>query len=193
MLGIGGHLGAGVSALLDGQLDPGDSERAWAHVLACAPCRQLVEHEAWVKAQLRAIRGGEPSARLLGSLYDLDDAAGAAAGVAAGPASGAGADSAAGSRPTWEGIQAWAAVNEIERRAKGRRRAGLALFGAGSVSVAVISFASLGLAPPPAGVPATSIRSTSSASSSPSPARLEDASPGRFGERRGQLGLLIEP
>ena len=34
-----GHLGARVSALLDGQLSPADEERAWDHVHSCHQCR----------------------------------------------------------------------------------------------------------------------------------------------------------
>src|SRR4051794_41941280 len=46
---LGGHLGASVSALVDGQLDKESTERAWAHVAECPPCRRLVQHEGWVK------------------------------------------------------------------------------------------------------------------------------------------------
>lgn len=140
MWGFSGHIGASVSALVDGQLDAESAERAWSHVLTCPACRRLVEREGWVKAQLRSMAGNEPSARLLGSLYGLDD--------------------------RWAGIEAWSAVDEIERKTKGRRRAGLALVGAGSVSVAVLGFASLGgaslgIGQSPAGTPATSFtRST---------------------------------
>ena len=47
-----GHLGARVSALLDGQLSPADEERAWAHVHSCHQCRDAVEREGWVKTRL---------------------------------------------------------------------------------------------------------------------------------------------
>lgn len=46
------HLGNRVSALLDGQMGPEEEERAWAHVHGCHECRDLVEHEGWVKTQL---------------------------------------------------------------------------------------------------------------------------------------------
>lgn len=46
------HLGNRVSALLDGQLGPEEEERAWAHVHGCSACRDLVEHEGWVKTRL---------------------------------------------------------------------------------------------------------------------------------------------
>ncbi len=150
---LGGHLGPSVSALVDGQLDPETSERAWAHVLTCPPCRRLVEREGWVKTQLASMSGNEPSARLLGSLYDLDAASDAA--------------------------EAWAAVDRIEHKGRRRRRAGIALAGAGSVSAAVFGFASLSGAPlgiggAPAGPPATSL-SRPAVTSAPTPALMAPA------------------
>jgi hypothetical protein len=50
-----GHLGARVSALLDGQLSPDETERAWEHVHACHACRDLVEREGWVKRRLAGL------------------------------------------------------------------------------------------------------------------------------------------
>lgn len=133
MPNLGGHIGSTVSALVDGQLDHHAAERAWAHVLTCPPCRRLVEREGWVKRQLATMGGYEPSARLLGSLYELDPA-----------------------------TEAWAAVGELERKGRGRRRAGLALAGVGSVSAAVFGIASLGgaglgISGGPAGTPATTL------------------------------------
>jgi anti-sigma factor RsiW len=119
---LSGHLGSTVSALVDGQLDAEATERAWQHVHHCPPCRRLVEHEGWVKRQLAQI--GEvpeperPSDRLLGSLLDLDPAA-----------------------------VAWAETQEIEDRGRTRRRAGIALVGAGSVSAAVLGLSTLSGAP----------------------------------------------
>lgn len=121
---LGGHLGSAVSALVDGALDDAATERAWAHVLGCAPCRQAVEREGWVKRQLATMSPDEPPNHLLGSLYDLD-----------GPPAPGDADRLE---------ESWAAVGEIERRGRSRRRTGIALVGAGSVSVAVLGFASLG-------------------------------------------------
>lgn len=141
-----GHLGSSVSALVDGQLDADSTERAWSHVLTCPSCRRLVEREGWVKSRVRSLGGNEPSARLIGSLYHLEED---------------GRPGQAAARPSWEGVQAWAAVDEIERRGRGRRRAGLAVVGAGSVSAAVLGFAylggaSLGIGQAPAGNPVTS-------------------------------------
>ena len=50
-----GHLGTRVSALLDGQLPPAESDRAWAHVHGCHVCRDLVEREGWVKTRLSGL------------------------------------------------------------------------------------------------------------------------------------------
>lgn len=145
LLGLGGHLGGpAVSALVDGQLDEECEERAWAHVAACPGCRRAVEREGWTKRQLHRVPGGEPSARLLGSLYDLDAShlhpAGSAEQVA----------------------ESWAAVEHLERQGRSRRRAGIALVGAGSVSAAVLglstlSGASLGIGGAPSGTPTPAV------------------------------------
>lgn len=50
-----GHLGSRASALLDGQLSPEDTERAWDHVHTCHTCRDLVEREGWVKTRLAGL------------------------------------------------------------------------------------------------------------------------------------------
>lgn len=65
-----GHLGARVSALLDGQLSPEETERAWAHVHACHACRDLVEREGWIKTRLAGLSHGTNPApdHLKGSL-----------------------------------------------------------------------------------------------------------------------------
>ena len=144
---LGGHLGIAVSALLDGQLDPSSAERAWAHVQACGSCRRQVEREGWVKTQLASMTSDSapPPEQLLGSLYGLGSGAGTA-----------------GDRSGPSGAEAWAAVGEIERRGRVRRRTGLAVAGAGSVSVAVLGLATLtgstlgiggGAANPPSSAP----------------------------------------
>jgi hypothetical protein len=65
-----GHLGARVSALLDGQLPPAEEERAWEHVHSCHFCRDAVEREGWVKTRLAGLSFGDTPAseRLKGSL-----------------------------------------------------------------------------------------------------------------------------
>jgi len=65
-----GHLGSRVSALLDGQMSSEEAERAWAHVHVCHLCRDLVEHEGWVKTRLAGLSFGDTPTpdRLKGSL-----------------------------------------------------------------------------------------------------------------------------
>ena len=50
-----GHLGSRVSALLDGQLSPEETDRAWEHVHQCHACRDRVEREGWVKTRLSGL------------------------------------------------------------------------------------------------------------------------------------------
>lgn len=124
---LGGHLGVTVSALVDGQLDPASAERAWAHVQGCGLCHRQVQREGWVKRQLAAMTGEQgPPPQLLGSLYGLS----------------AGREGAV-EEPSPDPAVAWAAVEELERQGRGRRRAGIALVGVGSVSAAVLGFATL--------------------------------------------------
>lgn len=52
------HLGSRVSALVDGCLTPEEEERCWNHVHTCHTCRDLVEHEGWVKTQLAQLSLG---------------------------------------------------------------------------------------------------------------------------------------
>ena len=68
-----GHLGSRVSALLDGQMSAEEAERAWAHVHACHLCRDLVEHEGWVKTRLAGLSFGDTPTpdRLKGSLLGV--------------------------------------------------------------------------------------------------------------------------
>ncbi len=63
-----GHLGARVSALLDGQLSATESDRAWAHVHLCHVCRDAVEREGWVKTRLSSLGGASAPSHLKGSL-----------------------------------------------------------------------------------------------------------------------------
>ncbi|HWU23682.1 MAG TPA: hypothetical protein VN088_19240 [Nocardioides sp.] len=62
-----GHLGARVSALLDGQLSADEAEEAWRHVYGCHACRDLVEREGWVKSRLAGLAADADQA----SLHDL--------------------------------------------------------------------------------------------------------------------------
>lgn len=65
-----GHLGSRVSALLDGQLSPVESDRAWAHVHLCHVCRDAVEREGWVKTRLATLGGASAPSHLKGSLLN---------------------------------------------------------------------------------------------------------------------------
>jgi len=119
ILKLHGHIGSTASALVDGQLSPAEEERAWKHVLGCPGCRRLVEKEGWVKQRLAAL-GSTP---------------------------------AFGTPPTLMGslydVDAWATVDEIERRST-RRRTATALVGAGSVGFAVLAV--MAVTSPPAGL-----------------------------------------
>jgi predicted anti-sigma-YlaC factor YlaD len=68
-----GHLGARVSALLDGQLSADEAERAWEHVHTCHACRDLVEREGWVKTRLAGLssEAGHAPDHLKGSLLGM--------------------------------------------------------------------------------------------------------------------------
>jgi hypothetical protein len=55
VVGVIGHLGSRVSALLDGQLSPEETDRAWEHVHQCHSCRDQVEREGWVKTRLTGL------------------------------------------------------------------------------------------------------------------------------------------
>ena len=119
ILKLHGHIGSNASALVDGQLSQADEERAWSHVLGCPGCRRLVEREGWIKQRLAGLGAGAPAPAAPPTLLgNLYD------------------------------VDAWAQVDEIERRST-RRRATVALVGAGSVGVAVLAL--LTVATPPAG------------------------------------------
>jgi len=189
MIPLSRHLGSSVAALVDGQLDEAAQERAWAHVAGCQSCHAAVERERWTKRQLGLMAGGEPSARLLGSLFELDashpsfqmTASGSAPPASTSPSASSPSDPDHGAR------NAWAAVTELESQGRGRRRAGLAAVGVGSVSAAVFGLSSLsgallGIGSAPAGTPTaplTGSTSTPSPSSAPTAWRV----PSRPGSR----------
>ena len=99
MLSLSGHIGSKVSALVDGQLPPAEEERAWSHVLSCPGCRRLVEHEGWTKRQLGSLCGSMTMEPPPQLLGSLYD------------------------------VDAWAAVDAIEKRSR-RRRTAVAVVGA---------------------------------------------------------------
>ena len=110
MFSLSGHIGTRVSALVDGQLPPGEEERAWSHVLTCPGCRALVEQEGWTKRQLGSLGApvsADPPVQLPGHLLG-----------------------------TLHAVDVWAEVEAIERRSTRRRTA--ALVGGGAVGAAVL-------------------------------------------------------
>lgn len=117
-MGVIGHLGTRVSALLDGQLSPADEERAWDHVHSCHQCRDAVEREGWVKTRLATMQlaGASVPTHLKGSLL-----------VHAG---------------------GWGEVPEHPALAGARRRhLGLTGIGGGAVGAAVMGVLALGASP----------------------------------------------
>lgn len=138
------HLGPRVSTLLDGQMSPDESERAWTHVHACHQCRDQVEREGWVKTRLAGLSFGTAAApdHLKGSLL------GASLGVPPGDVYLALAHR-ADSRP--------------------RRNAGLIAVGGGAVGAAVMGVLALGAAPADAPTIDRRVPHTSVVSPSPNP------------------------
>lgn len=122
-----GHLGARASALLDGQLSPEETERAWTHVHQCHLCRDLVEREGWVKTRLAGLsHGGDCApAGLKGSLLGAPDCA--PTGL-----------------PPGDFFLAMATQHGPDRP---RRALGLAAIGGGAVGAAVMGVLVLGTAP----------------------------------------------
>jgi anti-sigma factor RsiW len=118
ILKLHGHIGSTASALVDGQLSPAEEERAWKHVLGCPGCRRLVEREGWIKKRLAGLAAPDAFAPPPRLMGSLYD------------------------------VDAWATVDEIERRSTRRRAAGV-LVGAGSVGLAVMAV--MAVTAPPAG------------------------------------------
>ena len=119
ILKLHGHIGSTASALIDGQLSPAEEERAWKHVLGCPGCRRLVERESWVKQRVAGLAAPHGFAPPPTLIGSLYD------------------------------VDAWATVDEIERRST-RRRTATALVGAGSVGLAVLAV--MAVTSPPAGL-----------------------------------------
>lgn len=107
MLSLSGHIGSKVSALVDGQLPTAEEERAWSHVLTCPGCRRLVEHEGWTKRQLGTLHGSAMMNPPPQLLGSL------------------------------YAVDAWSAVDEIEKRSR-RRRTAVVLVGGGALSACVL-------------------------------------------------------
>jgi hypothetical protein len=134
------HLGARISALLDGQLSHEEAERAWAHVHTCHFCRDAVEREGWVKTRLAGLSydAGRAPAGLKGSLLGM---------------------------PPSDAYLAFAGGRPDHRM---RRNVGLAAIGGGAVGAAVMGVLALGAAP--ADAPTIERRSPVTNVITPSPA-----------------------
>jgi anti-sigma factor RsiW len=147
MTAMGGHLGPRVSALLDGQLDEQETERAWAHVHGCHLCRDQVEREGWVKTRL-AGSSLEPVAvpeSLRGALLGM---------------------------PPGDVLMAMAGRRPEPSSSRTRRTVGLAAIGGSAAGAAVMGVLALGAAP--ADVPNVDRRLPSSQVTTPTqpPAKL---------------------
>lgn len=142
--GWGAHLGDRASALLDGQLSPEDTERAWEHVHGCHACRDQVEREGWLKR------------RLAGLTYD--PTAGAPESLK-GSLLGAPGDVFFGFHAELHGHVAPARSN--------KRALGLAALGGSAVGAAVMGVLAFGAAP--AAAPTTQLPSASLSTVTPTP------------------------
>ena len=69
------HLGASVSALVDGELDHPHRERVLAHLAHCLPCRAEVEAQRRFKQSLRVLAGPPPGLSLSDRLLAISDPA----------------------------------------------------------------------------------------------------------------------
>jgi anti-sigma factor RsiW len=145
ILKLHGHIGSTASALIDGQLSPAEEERAWNHVLGCPGCRRLVERESWVKKRVAGLAAPQGFAPPPTLLGSLYD------------------------------VDAWATVDEIERRST-RRRAATALVGAGSVGLAVLAV--MAVTSPPAGLGEAPGNRAPAMIGSPTPAAGDSAGTG---------------
>ncbi len=140
------HLGERVAALVDGELDHDARDRAVAHLVRCQECRSAVDEQRRLKSRIRELSVTEPSAALLSTLFEIG------LPPAAYPAESA------GHRQRLESVAAMSlpfrshldprlsavdlladrSIAHDRRTTDRRRRAGLVMAGAGSVSAAVL-------------------------------------------------------
>ncbi len=121
------HLGSRVSALVDGCLSPEEEERCWNHVHSCHTCRDLVEHEGWVKTQLAQLSlGPSPTSHDFRSSL-----AGRCSSMTPGSSSGS------------------ALAPAAFRTSHHRPRRGLVAIGGGAASACVVGVLALGVAGSP--------------------------------------------
>ena len=118
-----GHIGHKVSALLDGQLSPVESERAWSHVHLCPPCRDLVEREGRLKQTLAQLGRPEHAAApdsLKGALVSGIDA--------------------------FDNSDGWPDLSDLKaaRRPAAAQVTGWSILGVGTATVALVGLTGLG-------------------------------------------------
>jgi putative zinc finger protein len=70
------HLGERLTALVDGELEHDERDRAYAHLAGCAACRAEAEALRRLKSELRSLDEAVPSGDLLTRLRTLDGAMG---------------------------------------------------------------------------------------------------------------------
>lgn len=153
MISLTGHIGSRVSALVDGQLSPAEEERAWAHVVGCPGCRRLVQREGWTKNQLRLLAEPAQGNQPPGLARALYD------------------------------VDAWAAVDAIERRSTRRRVTAVAV-GGGAVGAALLGLVTMSGGLPGGNAPVrpapATIRMQQSSSPAGSPTGAETRMAGDF-------------
>jgi len=173
-----GHLGARVSALLDGQLSAEETERAWEHVHACHQCRDLVEREGWVKTRLAGLAfdpTGAAPADLKGALLGASALARSPLEPALGPREPVHRDSA-----LLPGDSYLAAADGPVPR---RRTVGVAMGGGAAVGAAVMGVLALGVAP----ADAPTLDRRTPVTSVTQPAGPQSTTPTRSPQRRAPL------
>jgi anti-sigma factor RsiW len=70
------HLGERITALVDGELDHDERDRALAHLAGCGQCRAEADAQRRLKQRLRSLGEVTPSAGLLTSLYAMGEPGG---------------------------------------------------------------------------------------------------------------------
>jgi anti-sigma factor RsiW len=70
------HLGERISALVDGELDHDERDRALAHLATCGQCRAEADAQRRLKQRLRSLGDTAPAAGLLTRLYAMGEPGG---------------------------------------------------------------------------------------------------------------------
>ncbi|MGH3391262.1 MAG: anti-sigma factor family protein, partial [Actinomadura sp.] len=68
------HLGERLTALVDGELEHDERDRAYAHLAACTACRADAEALRRLKSELRSLDEAVPAGDFLTRLYAMDGA-----------------------------------------------------------------------------------------------------------------------